>query len=113
MRAPPGHGMATHMVDPVRPELRTLQPYIPGKPVEELERELGIKGAIKLASNENPLGPSPRALEAMQRVATGVNRYPEGSSYYLREAISAHSGVPAETILRELGYAPEANSGSE
>ena len=49
--------MATHMVDPVRPELRTLQPYIPGKPVEELERELGIKGAIKLASNENPLGP--------------------------------------------------------
>jgi histidinol-phosphate aminotransferase len=90
--------MATHTVDSVRPELRTLQPYVPGKPVEVLERELGIKGAIKLASNENPLGPSPRALEAMQRAATGVNRYPEGSSYYLREAISAYSGISAESI---------------
>jgi histidinol-phosphate aminotransferase len=90
--------MATHMVDSVRPELRTLQPYVPGKPVEVLERELGVKGAIKLASNENPLGPSPRALEAMQRAAKDVNRYPEGSSYYLREAISAYSGVPAESI---------------
>ncbi len=91
--------MVMRMADPVRPELRTLQPYVPGKPVEELERELGIKGAIKLASNENPLGPSPRAIEAMQRVLSGVNRYPEGGSFYLREALSAHAGVPADCIV--------------
>jgi histidinol-phosphate/aromatic aminotransferase/cobyric acid decarboxylase-like protein len=52
-------------VDSVRPEIRSLQPYVPGKPVEELERELGIAGAVKLASNENPLGPSPLAVAAI------------------------------------------------
>jgi histidinol-phosphate aminotransferase len=72
---------------------------VPGKPVEVLERELGIAGAIKLASNENPLGPSPLALEAMARLLPGVNRYPEGSSFYLREALSRHLGVAAESIV--------------
>jgi histidinol-phosphate aminotransferase len=91
--------MATPTVVPVRPDLRTLHPYVPGKPVEVLERELGIAGAIKLASNENPLGPSPLALEAMARGLKGVNRYPEGSSYYLREALSRHWGVAAESIV--------------
>jgi histidinol-phosphate aminotransferase len=91
--------MATGTVDPVRPELRTLHPYVPGKPVEVLERELGITGAIKLASNENPLGPSPLALEAMARALPGVNRYPEGSSFFLREALGRHLGVPPETVV--------------
>ncbi|HET20114.1 MAG TPA: histidinol-phosphate transaminase, partial [Chromatiales bacterium] len=53
-----------------------LSPYVPGKPLEELERELGIQGAIKLASNENPLGPSPQALEAIRVHAAQVHLYP-------------------------------------
>lgn len=58
--------------------IRDLQPYQPGKPIEELERELGISNIIKLASNENPLGPSPRALEAIARVQKNITRYPDG-----------------------------------
>ena len=90
--------MALPAVDSVRNEVRSLEPYVPGKPIEELERELGIAGAIKLASNENPLGPSPRAIEAIVAAAQGVNRYPDGSSYYLQEALSAHWSVPIEWI---------------
>lgn len=63
----------------VPPEITALVPYKPGKPIEELERELGISGAIKLASNENPLGPSPRALEAMHAALTNLHRYPDGA----------------------------------
>ena len=89
----------THpVVDSVRPEIRSLEPYVPGKPVEELERELGIAGAVKLASNENPLGPSPLAVAAIQAFAHGVNRYPDGSSYYLRESLSGHWNVPTDWI---------------
>ncbi len=90
--------MALPTVESIRPEVRSLQPYVPGKPIEELERELGIAGAIKLASNENPLGPSPLAVAAIQAAAHGVNRYPDGSSYYLLEALSAHWNVPADWI---------------
>ncbi|MFQ5894718.1 MAG: histidinol-phosphate transaminase [Nitrospinota bacterium] len=67
--------------------------YDPGKPVEELERELGIEGAVKLASNENPLGPSPRAMEAVRRAMSGVHRYPDGSGYYLKGALARHHGL--------------------
>jgi histidinol-phosphate aminotransferase len=90
--------MAFPAVDSIRNEIRTLQPYVPGKPIEELERELGISGAIKLASNENPLGPSPHALRAIEETARAANRYPDGSCYYLREALSAHWDVPADRI---------------
>jgi histidinol-phosphate aminotransferase len=90
--------MATRAADPVRPELRSLHPYVPGKPIEVLERELGIHDAIKLASNENPLGPSPLAVEAVRDAMRGVNRYPEGSSFFLREALAAHWNVPADWI---------------
>ena len=90
--------MSIPTVEPVRSEIRSLQPYVPGKPIEELERELGIAGAIKLASNENPLGPSPLAVAAIQTAAHAVNRYPDGSSYYLREALGAHWEAPAEWI---------------
>jgi histidinol-phosphate aminotransferase len=84
----------------VRPEVRTLRPYVPGKPVEELERQLGIRSAIKLASNENPLGPSPRVLEAIQEAAKGANRYPDGGAYYLKERVAAFLGVtPAHLAL--------------
>ncbi|HKQ19603.1 MAG TPA: histidinol-phosphate transaminase [Candidatus Eisenbacteria bacterium] len=85
-------------IETIRPEIQRLSPYVPGKPIEELERELGITGAIKLASNENPLGPSPFAVAAVNATAHQVNRYPDGSSFYLREALAAHWGVPAEWI---------------
>ena len=64
--------MSTRTVEPVRSEIRSLEPYVPGKPVEELERELHISDAIKLASNENPLGPSPLAVQAMEQAVRGV-----------------------------------------
>lgn len=84
--------------DTVRPEIQRLMAYVPGRPIEELERELGITGAIKLASNENPLGPSPLAIAAMNAAAHSVNRYPDGASFYLREALAAHWNVPSEWI---------------
>ncbi|MCA1988164.1 MAG: histidinol-phosphate transaminase [Desulfarculus sp.] len=77
----------------VPPEITALVPYKPGKPIEELERELGISGAIKLASNENPLGPSPRALEAMHAALTNLHRYPDGAGFALRQALAARFKV--------------------
>ena len=76
-----------------------IQPYQPGKPVEELERELGITSAIKLASNENPFPPSDRVLAAIRGALTGLNRYPDGSGHYLRQALAQHHKVPAESIV--------------
>src|SRR5512143_2390622 len=76
----------------------SLVPYAPGKPVEELERELGITGSIKLASNENPLGPSPKALDAVRGCLANLNRYPDGAGYYLKEALSRKLGYPPEGI---------------
>ena len=95
--------MSIRTVKPVRSEIRSLEPYVPGKPVEELERELHISNAIKLASNENPLGPSPLAVRAMSEAAPGVNRYPDGSSYYLREALSRFWKVPFEQTAAGAG----------
>lgn len=84
----------------VSKEIEGLLPYTTGKPIEELERELGIKGAIKLASNENPLGPSRKALEAIFESACGINRYPDGSGYRLRDALSKKYNVePSQIIL--------------
>ena len=65
-----------------------VQPYIPGKPIEELERELGISNSIKLASNENPVGPSPAALKAIRDSIHDINRYPDGAGYYLKKALA-------------------------
>src|SRR5215510_2299288 len=64
--------------------VRSLSPYVPGKPIEELQRELGLSDIIKLASNENPFGPSPRALDAMQRALTDTWLYPDGSGHILK-----------------------------
>jgi histidinol-phosphate aminotransferase len=79
--------------------IKTLKPYPPGKPIEELERELGITGSIKLASNENPLGPSPKALAAIEKKAKDLHRYPDGSSYYLKERLSRHLGVGPDHLI--------------
>ena len=83
---------------PVSENIKSLVPYPPGKPIEELERELGITGSIKLASNENPLGPSPKAVEAVSKALAGLHRYPDGSCYYLKEKLSAILAVPHEMI---------------
>ncbi len=77
------------MIQPL-PYVAQIAPYVPGKPVKELERELGITSCIKLASNENPLGPSPKAVAAINRFLTESGelcRYPEGSGYYLKVAL--------------------------
>jgi histidinol-phosphate aminotransferase len=78
--------------------VRGLQPYQPGKPIEELEREYGVKNAIKLASNENPLGPSPKALAAMRDALPGVALYPDGNGFALKTRLAAHLGVTVDGI---------------
>ncbi|HEX9818238.1 MAG TPA: histidinol-phosphate transaminase [Methylomirabilota bacterium] len=76
-----------------------IAPYEPGKPVEELERELGIPDAIKLASNENPLPPSDRVQKAVTDALATLNRYPDGSGYYLRQALARKHNVSADQIV--------------
>ncbi len=83
----------------VPPHIAAIEPYPPGKPIEELERELGITGSIKLASNENPLGPSQRAVEAIQGKLKDLHRYPDGSGYYLRKKIAEKFQVPFDGIV--------------
>lgn len=76
-----------------------IAPYEPGKPVEELERELGIADAIKLASNENPLPPSDRVQKAIVAALPHLNRYPDGSGYYLREALARRHGLTGQHVI--------------
>ena len=87
----------------VKRHIRELAPYEPGKPPEQLERELGIEGAIKLASNESPIGPSPRALDAVRAALAGVHRYPDGACFELRAALSAQLGVGAQQLVFGCG----------
>jgi len=85
--------------------ISTLSPYVPGKPVDELEREIGIKDSIKLASNENPLGPSPKALRAVinslhdPNTSNSINRYPDGSGYYLKKALSDRLSLGDDELI--------------
>src|SRR5262247_2501960 len=76
-----------------------IAPYEPGKAIEELERELGLKDVIKLASNENPLPPSERVLKAIIEALPHLNRYPDGNAYYLRQALANRHGVTAEHLV--------------
>ena len=76
-----------------------IAPYEPGKPIEELERELGIHDAIKLASNENPLPPSDRVQKAIVTALAVLNRYPDGSAFYLRQALAKKHGVSQEQVI--------------
>lgn len=80
------------------PSIATLSPYRPGKPAGELERELGLTDIVSLASNENPLGPSPRALEAANTALARVERYPDGAGFLLKEALSRTYGVTVEQL---------------
>ena len=80
------------------PGVKGLTPYQPGKPVEELERELGIDNIIKLASNENPLGPSALVLAAIEKAAKELTRYPDGGGFNLKQALSAKLGVNLDQV---------------
>ena len=80
------------------PGVRRLKPYQPGKPVSELERELGISDIVKLASNENPLGPSPRAMAAVQAALPEATRYPDANGYELKSALAARLDVSPDCI---------------
>lgn len=83
----------------VRPAIQAIPRYIPGKPVSELQRETGVLRAVKLASNENPMGPSPLALAALAAAQTELHRYPDGAAYELKTALSHHLGQPFERLV--------------
>ena len=83
----------------VHPDIASLVPYVPGKPVEELERELGIAKAVKLASNENPLGPSPKAAAVLAEAAGTMHRYPDGGAYRLRTALADRWKVAPDQVV--------------
>ena len=83
----------------VKKRILEIQPYSPGKPIEEVRREFGIKSVIKLASNENPYGPSPRVVEAIAKHAGNVNRYPDGGCFYLRKVLSEKLGVTGDQLI--------------
>jgi len=79
--------------------LLSINPYVAGKPLEELEREYGISDSVKLASNENPLGPSPKAIRAIEKALEKLHRYPDSNGYYLRKKLSAFLNVGSENVV--------------
>jgi len=86
---------------PINPTLKDLPTYQPGRPIEEVARELGMPAAqiIKLASNENPLGPSPASLQAMQHVLANINLYPDGNAFYLKHKLADKLTVQPENLI--------------
>ena len=82
----------------IRPALAGLVPYEPGKPVEEVQRELGLERVVKLGSNEGPYGPFPAAQEAIERASLDLNRYPDAGAYRLRQALAKRHGVRFEEV---------------
>src|SRR5689334_3186378 len=83
----------------VHPDIQSLNPYVPGKPIDELQREFGLTRVIKLASNENPLGPSPKAVAALAGAQHLLHRYPDGSAYQLRQAIADRWKVSGGQVI--------------
>jgi histidinol-phosphate aminotransferase len=88
--------------DAVPESIRRILPYIPGRPIKEVRKDIGREIA-RLASNENPLGPSPKATAAAERMLDCVNRYPDGGDFYLREALAARHGVGIDNIILGAG----------
>ncbi len=87
------------MALPIRKNILAMAPYSPGKPIDEVKRELGVEEVIKLASNENPLGPSPKAVEAMARMLSQTHLYPDGAAYELKQALCRKFDVRPEQLL--------------
>jgi histidinol-phosphate aminotransferase len=83
----------------VHPDIAALSPYVPGKPIEELQRELGLTRVIKLASNENPLGPSPKAMAVINEGVATLHRYPDGGAFRLREALADRWKVGPDQVI--------------
>lgn len=88
---------------PIRPSVLSMQPYSPGKPIEEVQRELGLTRVVKLASNENPLGPSRAAVEAVRKEAENLHIYPDAGAFALKEAIAARYKIARQHILTGNG----------
>lgn len=83
----------------VRKHILKIDPYEAGKPIEEIKRQLGLKKVIKLASNENPFGPSPKALAAARKALLNVNRYPDSSGFYLKRRLAKVSGLDTDNLV--------------
>ncbi|MCA9516981.1 MAG: aminotransferase class I/II-fold pyridoxal phosphate-dependent enzyme, partial [Myxococcales bacterium] len=83
----------------VSPEVASLRPYEPGKPIDEVRRELGVEDPVKLASNENAWGPSPAAVKAIAEAAAEVHLYPDGAAFHLRQELAAHLDVEPGRIV--------------
>ncbi len=83
--------------------IESIKPYVPGKPIEELERELGISNSIKLASNENPLGPAPSAIAAIEANAARVHFYPDGAAFKLKQACAAYANAEINEVATGNG----------
>jgi len=88
-----------NIVDQVPEHIRTLVPYAPGKPIEEVEREYGIANSVKLASNENPLGPSPKAVSTIKERLDQLHLYPDGDCFYLKTGVAKKLGVVPEQLI--------------
>ena len=88
---------------PLHRHLKTMAPYPPGRPIEDIQREYGLDDVVKLASNENPLGPSPHAVKAMQVTSAEMNLYPDGDGYRLKQALAKNLGVGPEEIVLGAG----------
>lgn len=87
------------MKELARKNILDVSPYIAGKPIEETKRQLGLKTVYKLASNENPLGPSPKALEAIKKSLSGINRYPDSQGFYLKRKLARHLNVEPPNLV--------------
>jgi histidinol-phosphate aminotransferase len=95
-----GGGGAAAVTQSISERITALKPYQPGKPIDEVKRELGISGEIiKLASNENPLGPSPQALAALRDALPRVSQYPDGGCHDLRAALAERLGIPGDHLV--------------
>jgi histidinol-phosphate aminotransferase len=87
----------------VNPNIASLTPYQPGKPIDEVTRELGIADVVKLASNENPRGPGPAVLEAIRSACDSLSLYPDGNAFYLKQALAQHLGVDPQQLTMGNG----------
>ncbi len=87
------------MKDSAKKTIFQVEPYVPGRPIEDVKRELGLKSVIKLASNENPYGPSPKVLKVMRDAIRSVNRYPDGGCFYLRQVVAKFLKVKPEQLI--------------